>query len=274
MTDSEQLIDRATADAIERGHLRLQLMEASREKQEYLRTAKLLIALRQNLMFSLLPLEECLTAVYGADGSRRFWEIQLSRPMTLDTFVRRLVVTGADSESGFEPRQMALRAAILEAHQMGETWFRGDTSTLVTARYGNQVQGDAVTVIPRLAAEWLICNPLWCHLVPSSLAGFLQPQEPPNYSTGAPGRPTSRQLVEIEMERRATAGEMITASMAQEAAALSAWLKREHPGAPQMTPKTIQCVMASRYRTLKSQTQLPHFEGFDSRKAAEFCGPS
>ncbi len=175
MTDTAQPIDLDAAYAIERGNLRLQLMEASREQQEYLRTARLLIALRQNLMFSLLPLEECLTAVYGAGGSRRFWEIQLSRPMTLDAFVDRLAVAGADDESRFESHQMALRTAILEAHQMGEAWFCGDTPSLTTALYGHQVQGDAVKVIPRSAAEWLMRNPLWRHLVPSSLSVFLLP---------------------------------------------------------------------------------------------------
>jgi hypothetical protein len=80
----------------------------------------------------------------------------------------------------------------------------------------------------------------------------LLPGQQAIYSTGAPGRPTSMQLVAIEMERRAAAGQMITASLTEEAEALVGWLEREHPKAPRLTPKTIRNNLIAKWRKLKS----------------------
>jgi hypothetical protein len=56
--------------------------------------------------------------------------------------------------------------------------------------------------------------------------------------TGAPGRPTSMHLVELEYRDRWQRGEAETGIDA-EAEALAEWLRTEHPDAPQLTPKTI-----------------------------------
>jgi hypothetical protein len=69
--------------------------------------------------------------------------------------------------------------------------------------------------------------------------------------TGAPGRPTSRSLVEREFERRRDAGETLETLIA-EARALSAWLGKEYPHYAQMTEKTIaNCIRVS-YRAQKA----------------------
>jgi hypothetical protein len=56
--------------------------------------------------------------------------------------------------------------------------------------------------------------------------------------TGAPGRPTSIHLVELEYRDRWQRGEAKT-GIGAEAEALAEWLRTEHPDAPQLTPKTI-----------------------------------
>jgi len=56
--------------------------------------------------------------------------------------------------------------------------------------------------------------------------------------TGAPGRPTSMHLVELQYRDRWQRGEAETGIDA-EAEALAEWLRTEHPDAPQLTPKTI-----------------------------------
>jgi hypothetical protein len=58
------------------------------------------------------------------------------------------------------------------------------------------------------------------------------------YRTGAPGRPSSSQLVEAELDRRAASG-IRSSSATKEAEYLAGWLKITHPLAPQMSAKTI-----------------------------------
>lgn len=58
-------------------------------------------------------------------------------------------------------------------------------------------------------------------------------------ASGAPGRPSSMQLVRAEFEARWKRGEVEKAAGA-EAAALSTWLAKTHPKAPRLTPKTIR----------------------------------
>jgi hypothetical protein len=258
--------------AIERGNLRSQLAQAALARPEFLRMEKTRLALDNNLWatggsFLLLPHDECFEAVYGKAGSRRFWEILLSKLMERDSFLDILALTGADSGSQYKSLRLALVAALRDAFDMEEKWLvRGDTFDDTRLR-----------IIPRLAAEWLLRNPLFCHLVPPSLAAFLERRAAPSdvdqhperqehqieheisaqpviYATGAPGRPSSMQLVEREMDQRAAAGTMITTSMAKESAALSAWLKTEHPLAPRLTPKSIQNTQATKWRGLGGQS--------------------
>jgi len=59
-----------------------------------------------------------------------------------------------------------------------------------------------------------------------------------DYRTGAPGRPTSMHLVELEYRDRWQRGEAETGINA-EAEALAEWLRTEHPDAPQLGPKAI-----------------------------------
>jgi hypothetical protein len=65
--------------------------------------------------------------------------------------------------------------------------------------------------------------------------------------TGAPGRPTSMHLVELEHRDRWQRGEAET-SIGAEAAALANWLRTEHPHAPPLTPKTIANKLRHDYR--------------------------
>ncbi len=60
--------------------------------------------------------------------------------------------------------------------------------------------------------------------------------------TGAPGRPTSRHLVEAEFGQRTHRGE-VRPKIGEEAKALSSWLTATHPGFAQMEPRTIENVI-------------------------------
>jgi hypothetical protein len=75
-------------------------------------------------------------------------------------------------------------------------------------------------------------------------------------TSGAPGRPTSRHLVEEEMGRRFASG-IEEPSLRAEAAVLSKWLKQYHPDTPQMTPKTIENALRDVFKGLKSKARLP-----------------
>lgn len=72
------------------------------------------------------------------------------------------------------------------------------------------------------------------------------------YETGAPGRPTSIQLVRAELQSRHRKG-VAAATITQEAAALSEWLGKAHPQAPQLTAKTIKNQLGGEFRELHAQ---------------------
>ena len=79
-----------------------------------------------------------------------------------------------------------------------------------------------------------------------------EPASPEIDRTGVAGRPTSRQFVEREHERRMVSGEA-HGSVAGEAEHLARWLKQHHPDAPPMTAKTIEnTIRAAHRRPLKS----------------------
>jgi hypothetical protein len=61
----------------------------------------------------------------------------------------------------------------------------------------------------------------------------------PIYKTGAPGRPTSKHLVEQEAKRRLDAGE-IPKTLAEFSRQLAEWHRTTHPSAPQMVAHTIE----------------------------------
>jgi hypothetical protein len=72
------------------------------------------------------------------------------------------------------------------------------------------------------------------------------------YETGAPGRPSSMQLVRVEFKSRHHRG-LTAASITKEAEALSEWLRKAHPEAPQLKPKTIKNGLAEDYRKLRAR---------------------
>jgi hypothetical protein len=74
----------------------------------------------------------------------------------------------------------------------------------------------------------------------------------PVYETGAPGRPTSMQLVRLEFDARSERGETAP-SITLEAAALADWLNRTHRDAPPLKAKTIKNNLAEAYRKLAAQ---------------------
>lgn len=84
-----------------------------------------------------------------------------------------------------------------------------------------------------------------------ALPPFLPKTPTAVYRTGAAGRPTSKQLVQGELRRRAAAGPL-QPQMSAEAVVLAEWLAREHPDAPRLTEKSIQNTLGAEYRELKS----------------------
>jgi len=71
--------------------------------------------------------------------------------------------------------------------------------------------------------------------------------------TGAPGRPSSMSFVKVEFHRRRDEGQ-ISSNLKEEAVYLANWLKKEHPSAPRLTPKTIENSIRTEFRGLKPPT--------------------
>jgi len=73
--------------------------------------------------------------------------------------------------------------------------------------------------------------------------------------SGAPGRPTSIQLVKLEFERRNTAGQL-EPTITAESKELASWLERACPEAPQLTAKTIENNLRSAYRKASPRKRI------------------
>ena len=76
--------------------------------------------------------------------------------------------------------------------------------------------------------------------------------ERPVYVSGAPGRPTSMNLIRQEFEARFSRGDS-AGSITQEAAALADWLAKAHPEATCITAKTIKNQLADQFRKRNAQ---------------------
>ena len=100
----------------------------------------------------------------------------------------------------------------------------------------------------------------WPEPPPERMRAEPLPASPPEpaliISSGAPGRPTSMHLIRSEHRRRLDAGEAHE-SLADEARYLAAWLARQHPAAPQPTPKTVENAIREAHR--QRATRPPKF---------------
>ena len=67
------------------------------------------------------------------------------------------------------------------------------------------------------------------------------------YRSGAPGRPTSIQVVKAEFQRRKKCGQ-VASTLGAEAKTLVDWLIQKHPEAPRLTSKTIMNRLREDYR--------------------------
>lgn len=76
----------------------------------------------------------------------------------------------------------------------------------------------------------------------------LDPVDP--YKTGGKGRPTAMHLIEAELRRRASTGQML-GLWSKESEALAKWLGTARPDAPKTTANAIRDKLAEVYRTLK-----------------------
>jgi len=77
---------------------------------------------------------------------------------------------------------------------------------------------------------------------------------PAAYKTGAPGRPSSKQLIAMEFDARHQRGETAE-TITLEAAALASWLSETHPSAPRMTAKTIENQIRAAFRNRRPRPQ-------------------
>jgi hypothetical protein len=75
---------------------------------------------------------------------------------------------------------------------------------------------------------------------------------PPTYSSGAPGRPTSMNLIRQEFEARYSRGET-AGSITLESTALADWLAKAHPLAAPVKAKTIKNQLSDQFRRRNAQ---------------------
>jgi hypothetical protein len=96
-------------------------------------------------------------------------------------------------------------------------------------------------------------GPRWRRLMVlrSDVARLWPFEAPEPLRTGAPGRPTSMQLIERELETRAAQG-ALEQTLAEQARVLETWLKVEHPEHPRARTKTIENGIRTRFRDFEA----------------------
>lgn len=176
--------------ATERCEFRKRLAETA-ALPEPTRVNRLIMHLRDILHSPYVSPDECFKAVYGSEGSTAFWRIQCSEPIAISSFVHLLATTGSRFEADFIPRSKALWAAMFSAYQSGErAWFVGDVTVLDGVNYSCEVPTlrglERLKLLPRDAAEWLERMPKRRHLLPDSLAEFLDPTDEPGATNKKP----------------------------------------------------------------------------------------
>ncbi len=136
-------------------------------------------------------------------------------------------------------------STIVAPHAIGTRRISADCPTLI------EVSAD---VLDREFAGKQ-CDPAQAERPPetSNAAGALIPHETQTvYSTGTPGRPTSRHLILGEASQRIAEGR-VPDTLSEFASDLEKWLKKAHSTAPQMTKKTIENCLRACYKAHKNK---------------------
>jgi hypothetical protein len=155
-------------------------------------------------------------AVVKADRLRM--PIETAEKMLKNALVEgHLVATAAEGDSGRPVEIDTFKWAHIEVNDKGEMYFR---KTIGQIAY-NDVRFMRADVMR-----------LW----PASSEGEAAVA---NSRSGAPGRPTSMHLVEMEFRRRVAEGLAETSNVA-ESELLKEWLEKTHPSEPRLTAKTIR----------------------------------
>jgi len=119
-------------------------------------------------------------------------------------------------------------------------------------------ESNPVLAVIRSAQNDAGCERNGASVVRLQSAPSLSPEDPHEPArTGAPGRPSSMHLVVAEFERRCGNSEVIWSSVKAEAEYLAAWFKKNHPGSPRLTARTIENKIRPEYRLAKLNADCP-----------------
>jgi hypothetical protein len=203
------------------------------------------------------------------NGMEDYWTALLSKPkMKVKDFARLILshaLTPLGYCNGLTEKEIfdVLRHAvdervpfIIEAVVEQKSLIIGDPLA--------QVNFEELRIPPLAAAQWIASSPYTAHvllpahgLLPSLRACRLEAKQSGEgdestdvVSTGLPGRPTSKHLLEPEMRRRATTRELLP-KLGDECKYLAQWLLTAYPKAPHTTAKTIENSLRDLHRKLK-----------------------
>jgi len=126
---------------------------------------------------------EILGAAYGDPQGRRYWELWLSEPLRVYQFADLLAVHYAATEGAPVASVLGKSAPVLDGYlrqiferlraavEAGETWFIGDTSSLLTETWPSlALRNSALSIRPSQAIVWMHRNPTAQHLIPPTTA--------------------------------------------------------------------------------------------------------
>lgn len=146
---------------------------------------------------------------YGPQGSFVFWGNFLQGIVTFPMFVQRLAHARAENWARIDVTKMALQAALIEAYQSDEAFFRGDLTELKSILYARDIQNpNRIKLLGRGAAEWLSSSSKWGHLVAPTLRAFLRGDRPVADTSASSELPKARRGPKSDLTER-TASAML-----------------------------------------------------------------
>jgi len=190
------------------------------------------------------------------------WARALLEPMSVMGYVHLLASHQIDPKAA----RIGLVDALALARKTGESWFIRMPESWPEPAPEEPSPGDLDRLMlhPRAATEWLLRMPMRRRWVPLTLRAYLEATKQSGesskgadvvYRTGLAGRPTSRDLCEAEMRRRAGSGELLT-TLSAECKYLVEWLTKTHPEAPLIKAKLLGNGLRDVHAELKKDLKL------------------
>jgi hypothetical protein len=150
------------------------------------------------------------------------------------------------------PRGLTLRGVRIKSAALAASPMPAAAPEILSSGCAAGILAEEAAIL----ARWLASAHPNAPATPPTPAPATPPTPAEIFSTGMPGRPSSKHFIRAEHQRRLDEGEAHE-SVADEAKHLAAWLAQQHPTAPQPTLKTVMNAIRTAHRQRATRPKIP-----------------